>query len=98
MLRFPVSIRGAVGAGKDDGVAVGIVKPAFPVVWPAVAIGRIAMAWEDDVGSELRQTSHGGIEVVHFKPEQHAVAVRLIVRIAKAAMMMLDVKVVQLED
>ncbi len=88
----PISIRGAVRAGENDGVAVGIAQPDFPVIGPAVAVGRIAVAWHDDLGLQ------GSVEVVKFKPQDHAVSVRPDGWIADATMVMFHVPSMQLKD
>ena len=42
----------SIWARQDDGVAVGVAKPDFPVVRPAVAVRRVAVTGEDDLGVE----------------------------------------------
>ncbi len=56
------------------------------------------MAGQDDVDGHGGGAFDDGIEVVHFKPEQDAVAVRLVGGIADAAVVMLDLEAVQLQD
>jgi hypothetical protein len=56
----------------------------------AVAGRWIAMTGFDDLNFHLLGAGHGGIEVVEFEPEEHA--------IRRSAVMVLDVPLVQLED
>src|SRR5262245_3015801 len=45
----PGSVGGAVGAGQDDRVAVGIAQPDLPMVGSTIMVGWIAMARQDDL-------------------------------------------------
>ena len=56
------------------------------------------MAWRDDLGVQVLSAGNRRIEVVEFKPQQHAVSVWSDVGIADAAMMMLYIPSVQLEN
>ncbi len=56
------------------------------------------MAWHDDLSLQVRRAGHGRIEVLEFKPQEHAVPVWLDVRISDATMMMLHLPSVQLQD
>ena len=79
-------------AGKHDGVAFRITQPAFPV-------GVLsAMARFDDLSFHLFRTCNSGIEVVEFKPQEHAISVWLDVWISDTAMMMLHILSVQLKN
>ena len=79
-------------AGKHDGVAFRITQPAFPV-------GVLtAMARFDDLSFHPFRTCHSGIEVVEFKPQEHAISVWLDVWISDTAMMMLHIPSVQLKN
>src|SRR5262249_48912798 len=49
-LRSPISIRGTLRTGKHDRVAVGIPQPDLPMIRPTITPGRIAMAWQNDLG------------------------------------------------
>lgn len=95
--RFPRAVGGAIGAGEDDFVAVGVTQPNFPMVGATVLVGWIAMAWQEDFGFQFQNTGVGGVEIVHFKPQQHAVADRQF-GIANGAVMMIDLPVVQLKN
>ena len=56
------------------------------------------MAWQDDLSLQVLSACHGRVEVVDFKPEEHAISVRLDVWISNRAMMMLDLPSVQLQN
>src|SRR5688572_14466074 len=71
---FPRAVSGPVRAGENNRVAVGITQPDFPVVWAAVAVGRIAMTWQNDLRLQFCGASKGCVEVADFKPQQHAVS------------------------
>src|SRR5437667_12472754 len=98
VLRSPISIRRSVRAGEHDRVAVGIAQPDFPMVRTAVTVGRIAMAWHDDLSLQVLSACHGRLEVVEFKPQEHAISVGLDIWISNAAMMMLRLPSVQLKN
>ena len=56
-------------AGQHDGVAFGVTQPTFPVgVFTA-------MARFEDLRFHLFGTSNRGVEIVEFKPQEHAIAV-----------------------
>lgn len=54
------------------------------------------MAWFDDLSLHFGGADNGRVEVVHFKPEEHAVSMREL-RIADGAVMMLHVPTMQLK-
>ena len=56
------------------------------------------MAGQDELDSHFRGALHDRVEVIHLEPEQDTVAVGSIGWIADGAVMMLDVKAVQLQD
>ena len=56
------------------------------------------MTWQDDLSFQFGGAGDSGIEVVDFKPQQYAVAIRLVFRITDLPMVVLDLKAVQLED
>jgi hypothetical protein len=56
------------------------------------------MARQDDFGFQFGDTGNSSIEVVDFKPQQYAVAIRLVLRITDRPMVVFDLKAVQLED
>jgi hypothetical protein len=95
--RFPVAVRGPIRAGEHDGVAVGVTKPDFPVVWSAIALGRIAVARKDNFRAEFLHPGRGGIEVFDFEPQQHPIAMSQ-VRIPNRPVMMFNVPLVQLHE
>ena len=55
------------------------------------------MPWHDDLGVELLGACDGGVEVVQLEPQEHAIS-RRDVGVSKAAVVVLDVPAVQLED
>lgn len=91
-------VGGAVGAGENDGVTVGIAEPAFPMIGAAVAGGRVAVPRKEDAGAEGGGAGEGGVEVVEFEPEEDAVAVGFGAGVADGAMVVLDGPGVELED
>jgi hypothetical protein len=68
------------------------------VVWTTVTGRRIAMAGHNNLRLHFRGADDGGIEVVNFEPQQHAVAIGLIIRITNWPMVMVDLKAVELEN
>src|SRR5262249_39324157 len=48
--------------------------------------------------SQLRDTLHRGIEVVDFEPQENAVPVRLVLRVADRPVVMRDPEAMQLKD
>lgn len=56
------------------------------------------MAGLHDFNFHFRGAFHRRVEVVNFEPEQHAIAVRPVGRIADAAVMVLDFEAVQLQN
>ncbi|MDB5329488.1 MAG: hypothetical protein JWP03_639 [Phycisphaerales bacterium] len=55
------------------------------------------MAWQDDLDIHLLGAGGGGVEVVYFEPEKHAISIRLEIGVADAAVMVLDLPLVQLQ-
>src|SRR5205823_998064 len=88
----------AIWTGEDDGVAIGIMQPDFPVVGAAAAVGRIAVARQDDLGIQLCNSDQCLFEVYYLKPEQHAVAIGPVLRIPDSPMVVLHLKAVELHD
>src|SRR6266508_883984 len=84
----------AVGAGQDDGVAVGVAEPDLTVGGAAGPVGRVAVGRADDLGSQLVGPGDGGVEVVDLEPQQHPVAVGPGVRIADRPVVVVDLEVV----
>ena len=56
------------------------------------------MLRQHDIRAHFRRPLHYRVEIIHFKPEQNAVAVGLAGGIADAAVMMLDFKAMQLKN
>ena len=56
------------------------------------------MARLDDLGLQFGDTGDRGIEVVDFKPQEHAVAIGRVIRITDRPVAVFDLKTVQLED
>lgn len=94
----PGAVGGSVGAGDYNGVVIGVAHPALPVIGAAVAVGRIAMAGQNELDAHFGGALHDGVKVIDLEPEQHAIAVGLGGWIANWAVMMFDVKTVQLQD
>ena len=67
------------------------------MVRTAVAVGRIAVAWLDKLSLQFRGAGNGRLEVVHFKPQKHAISVREI-WVADGTVMMLHIPTMQLEN
>src|ERR1700726_954751 len=84
-----------VGTCQHNGIAIGIVQPALPVVRSAAAGRRITVARQENVRLHLHRTGNGGIEIVHLKPEQDAIAVGLVRGIADPAVVMFDIEPMQ---
>src|SRR5215218_2651380 len=91
-------VRLAVGAGDDDGVAVGVRDPELAVSGAvALALGGVAVRWSDDGRGEPLGALHGRVEVGDVaEPQQDAVA-DLAVRVADAPVVVLDLAVVELQ-
>jgi len=96
-LRTPSAIRRSVRAGHNNGVAVRIAHPALPMIRTAVAVRRISMPRLDDFSFEFGSVLEDSVEVIHFEPEQNAVSIGLVIRVANRTVIMLDFEVVQLE-
>src|ERR1043166_1007128 len=67
------------------------------MVWTTVAVGRIAMPWQDDLRLQVRSSGNGRFEIVHFKPQEHAISMRK-VRVADGTVMMFHIPTVQLKN
>jgi hypothetical protein len=68
------------------------------VVRSAVAVGRVAMAGQNDLHTHFGRALHYRLEVLHLEPQQYTVAVRPVVAVSDGTMMMLGFKAVQLQD
>ena len=56
------------------------------------------MAWQNDLSIQVLSSSNRRVEVVEFKPQEHAVSVRCNGGIAYMAMMMIHIPSVQLKN
>lgn len=56
------------------------------------------MAWQHNLGLQLRDTDHGRIEIVNLKPKEHAVAIGSVSRITDRSMVVCHLEVVQLQN
>ena len=56
------------------------------------------MPRHNSFGLELIDTPHSGFEIVDLKPEQHPIAIRLIVLIPNGTVVMINIKPIQLLD
>src|SRR5262249_839584 len=83
---------------EHDGVTIRIAQPAFPMVRPTAAIGRIPMARHDDFGLQFLCAGARGVDVVDLEPQQDAVAMTLDVGITDRTVVVFNVPPVQLED
>jgi len=77
--------------GEHDGVAIRITQPAFPVS-VLTPVARF-----DDVSLQLFDTCNRSVEVIYFKPQEHAVS-SYDVGITEATMLVLDIPAVQLKN
>jgi hypothetical protein len=68
------------------------------VIGATVAIGGIAMAGQYELDAHFSGALHECVEVIHLEPEQDTVTVGFAGWIADGAVMMFDVKAVQLQD
>ena len=100
--RLEVSVksiaRGPVRAGQDDGVPIQVADPKFPVVRAAVPIRRVAVPGENHLRPEFRRAGDSRVEVVDLEPEQDAVPVRPVGRVADRPVVVVDPEPVQLQD
>jgi hypothetical protein len=94
----PGTIRSPVGARKHYSIAVWITQPAFPMVRPAIAGWRIAIAGLNHLDLHFFGAVDGRVELVNLEPQKHAVAVRLEILIADRTMMVFHIPSVQLQD
>ncbi len=86
------SVGRAVGARQHHHIAVGVAQPDFPVARIGVAVAR-----QDHGRSQRADAGHGGIEIRHLEPQQHAIAARHR-GVRDRAVMMVDADVMQLQD
>lgn len=56
------------------------------------------MAWQNDLGVQALSAGNRGVEVVEFKPDEHAVSVWCDAGIADTAMVLLNIPLVQLKN
>ena len=88
--------RCSIRTRDDHSVAVRIAQPTLPVIWPATSIWRIALPRQDDFSIHFQRSIQRVVKVVHFKPQKHTVAIRLVVGISNSSVMMVDLEAVQL--
>jgi hypothetical protein len=55
------------------------------------------VARHNDLRLQLRHTLHRGVEIIDLEPQQDAIAVWLVIRIANLAVVMFDIEPVQLK-
>jgi hypothetical protein len=67
------------------------------MVRAAVMIGRVSMAWQDNLRPQPGRAGNGGVEIVNLKPKQSAISVCKF-GIADATMMMVSLPAVQLKN
>jgi hypothetical protein len=87
----------AVRARENNQIAIGIAQPYLAMVRTAGTVRRIAVRREDDLSSQLVRATDGSVEVIDLEPQRKTIPVGLGRRITDLAVMMLDVKRVQLE-
>ena len=68
------------------------------MIWPALAIGRVAVARQHDLDVHIGSALDDRVEVIDLEPEQHAIPVWSVGAIADGAVFVLDVEAVQLQD
>ena len=56
------------------------------------------MAWDDNLSFQFRSPCEGRVEIIDFKPQEHAISVWLEARVADGAVMMSYVPVMQLKN
>jgi hypothetical protein len=61
-------------------------------------IGRVAMAGQNNLNLHLDDALHDCVKIFHLEPKQHTIAVGFVSAIADGAVMVLDLKAVQLQD
>ena len=91
------SARRPVRTGNHHGIAIRIPQPTLPMVGSTVTRWWIAMSRKNDFNIHLSRTSDGSIKVVDFKPQQHPVAVGLVIGIPDWTVVMFGVKAMQLK-
>lgn len=79
-------------ACENDGVAVRVAQPAFPVGILA------AMPRFEDVRLHLFGPGHGRVEIGQFEPQENTISIGSKFGISKWTVMVLDSPIVQLED
>lgn len=90
--------RSPVRARQNNGVAIRIAQPAFPMIRPAVAAWWVVVAWHHDLGIHLACSRHRVVKVINFEPKQHAVTIRFVIRIADRFVIVVDLEAVQLHN
>jgi len=97
--RLPRAVRRAVRTRNHNHVAIQIAQPEFPMIWPCIIIIRwIPVPREHHFRLHLCSALRRLVEVVHLKPEQHSITIRLVCSIGDWPMMMLRREAVQLQN
>ena len=97
MSRSPLSICGAVWTCQHDLISVEVTKPNLPMVRASVAIGRVAVARQDDFSTQRLRPCNCVVDVVHLEPKQQAVSRRQVIRVADGSVVMFQFPAVQLQ-
>jgi hypothetical protein len=63
-----------------------------------LALGRIAVRREHDLGAQRLDASDGGVEIIDLEPQEHTIAPRRIGGITEVAVMVFFVPAVELHD
>jgi hypothetical protein len=92
LLGVTVGLRSRKRAGEHNGISVKVAQPIFPVA----VLAEAALLQSFDVQSV--RASHGGIEVVKFKPEHDTVTIRTKAWVPERTMLVLYVPAMQLKD
>lgn len=73
---LPAVARSSIRTRQHHSVTIRVAQPAFPVVGAAVSFWWIAVGGQEYVCLQFLSPGDGIVKVVHFKPEQHPVAIR----------------------
>lgn len=98
MIWTPCSAGGSEWAGDHNDVAIQIPDPALPVIRPTVAIRRVLVARHDYLDTHISSALHDCVEIIDFKPQQHAVSVWPVVRVANRTVVVVHLETVQLKN
>lgn len=87
---MPCSVGRSVWAGNDDDIAIRVLHPAFPVIRPAISIGRVSMPRHYNLDAHFNGALHDCFKIIDLEPEQYPVSVRLVITIANRAVIMFN--------